>query len=163
MVEPEYTRVDLARLVDDIAADADFEADPKGISVVVAPSPASCTVRGSEPLLRSAIENVVRNGVRYAADGTKVEIELTLVDGDAVIAVRDHGPGVPDDRVEDLFRPFYRIADSRDRGSGGTGLGLSITDRAVRLHGGTVRAVNAAGGVLIVEIRLPATGVEVPA
>ncbi len=155
---PEFAEVDLRRLVEDIAADADFEADPRGVSVVVAASPAALRVRGNEPLLRSAIENVVRNAVRYTARATTVEVELVIEGEDAVISVRDHGEGVPDDRLEELFRPFYRIADSRDRGSGGTGLGLSITDRAVRLHGGTARAINADGGGLIVEIRLPKTG-----
>jgi len=115
-------------------------------------------VRGNEALLRSAIENVVRNAVRYTAVGTEVAIDLAVTGEEVVVSVRDNGPGVPEEQLEDLFRPFYRIADSRDRGSGGTGLGLSITDRAVRLHGGTVRAVNADGGGLVVEIRLPVAG-----
>lgn len=152
-VEPEFAPVDLTRLVADIAADADFEADPRGISVAVAHQ--ACRVPGDESLLRSAVENVVRNAVRYTAAGTDVQIDLDVVDTEAVISVRDHGPGVAADRLDDLFRPFYRIADSRDRGSGGTGLGLSITDRAVRLHGGSVRAFNADDGGLVVEIRLP--------
>jgi len=165
-VEPEFAEVDLERLVDDIAADADFEADPRGVSVVVAASE-PCRVRGNEPLLRSAIENVVRNAVRYTAEGTNVEITLSCgappggsptgksTPGGVVVAVRDHGPGVPEEQLADLFEPFYRIADSRDRQSGGTGLGLSITDRAVRLHGGMATAANAPDGGLIVEIRLP--------
>ena len=74
---------------------------------------------------------------------------------EVVISVRDYGPGVPEEQLAELFEPFYRIADSRDRESGGTGLGLSITDRAVRLHGGTVVALNAPGGGLIIEIHLP--------
>jgi signal transduction histidine kinase len=154
-MEQEFAAVDLCRLVRDVAVDADFEADPRGISVSVRGAPAALSVNGSEPLLRSAIENVVRNAVRYTAPGTAVEVELVRDRDEAVISVRDHGAGVPEEQLEDLFQPFYRIADSRDRGSGGTGLGLSITDRAVRIHGGTVRAENAADGGLIVEIRLP--------
>jgi len=151
--EPERTRVDLSRLVEDIAADADFEARAKDCTVsVIAPVP--CGVLGAESLLRSAIENVVRNAVRYTAKGTAVEVSLSC-DDDVVVTVRDHGPGVPEDQLEELFEPFYRIADSRDRGSGGTGLGLSITQRAVRVHGGSVKAMNAADGGLVVEIRLP--------
>lgn len=162
---PEFAEVDLVRLVQDIAADADFEADPKGASVVVVASE-PCRVRGNEPLLRSAIENVVRNAVRYTEEGTNVEISLktdrrpaeeAAAQGrrEVVISVRDYGPGVPEERLAELFEPFYRIADSRDRESGGTGLGLSITDRAVRLHGGTAIATNAPGGGLIIEIHLP--------
>ena len=75
--------------------------------------------------------------------------------GYAVISVRDFGPGVPEAALAKLFLPFYSVADARDRQSGGTGVGLAITDRAVNLHGGTVIASNAAGGGLLVEIRLP--------
>jgi len=160
-VEFEFNEVDLTRLVEDIAADADFEADPKGTSVRVSAA-GRWSVPGNEPLLRSAIENVVRNAVRYTAPGSAVEIEVTgeqpspHAQGQQVtITVRDHGPGVPDDQLGELFKPFYRQADARDRQSGGTGLGLSITDRAVRLHGGTVSAANAPGGGLIVSITLP--------
>jgi two-component system sensor histidine kinase CpxA len=169
--EPEFASVNLNRLIGDVTADADFEAKAKDAGVKVKASE-PCSVRGNELLLRSAIENVVRNAVLYTDSGTDVEIMLTfsgmVVDdssGDkatsrcAVVSVRDHGPGVSDDQLAHLFEPFYRIADSRDRESGGTGLGLAITERAVRLHGGTVGARNATDGGLIVEIRLPIDGV----
>ena len=74
----------------------------------------------------------------------------------AVIEVRDNGPGVPEASLADLFCPFYRVGDARDRKQGGTGLGLAITERAARLHGGRVRAANAPGGGLKVTIDLPA-------
>jgi signal transduction histidine kinase len=164
-VQPELSDVEVGRLVADIAADAGFEADPRGVSVIVRASE-SCRVRGNASLLRSAIENVVRNAVRYSACGTAVEIDVSRSEaggeptdspapGEVVIAVRDRGPGVPEERLDELFEPFYRLADARDRQSGGTGLGLSITDRAVRLHGGTVSASNVSDGGLLVEIRLP--------
>ena len=72
-----------------------------------------------------------------------------------MIVVRDHGPGVPEDALEELFRPFYRVEEARDRLSGGSGLGLAIAERIIRLHGGTVKAVNARDQGLRVEIRLP--------
>jgi two-component system sensor histidine kinase CpxA len=75
----------------------------------------------------------------------------------ARIEVRDHGPGVPPTSLEDLFRPFYRLDDSRERKTGGAGLGLAITKQAVVLHGGKVIAENAPGGGLEVQITLPAT------
>jgi len=110
-------------------------------------------------LVRSAIENVVRNAVRYTEAGTGVDIALTsaAVDRDrfAVIRIRDYGKGVPDESIKEIFRPFYRVEDDRDRKTGGTGLGLSIAARAVRLHRGTIKASNAEDGGLIVEIRLP--------
>lgn len=74
----------------------------------------------------------------------------------------DSGPGVPDEALDKLFRPFYRIDDARGRQTGGVGLGLAITERAVRLHGGTVKAANRPEGGLMVEIRLPAQSVGTP-
>lgn len=151
--------VDLAGLVSDVAADAEFEAAAANRRVVVSTDP--CVVKGDESALHSAIENVIRNAIRYTADNSAVEVTLrraTGADGsptDAVVSIRDHGPGVPDDALEDLFRPFYRVDDGRARQSGGAGLGLAIADRAVRLHGGTVTAANAPDGGLVVEIRLP--------
>jgi two-component system sensor histidine kinase CpxA len=72
-----------------------------------------------------------------------------------VIRVSDSGPGVPDDSLDKIFQPFYRIDDARGRSTGGVGLGLAITDQAVRLHGGSVKASNLAEGGLALEIRLP--------
>jgi signal transduction histidine kinase len=150
---------DLAALVREVAADADFEAQGRGCTVVVEECEA-CEMRGTQALLRSAVENVVRNAVRYTNAGTAVRISLKCgaVEGvrrEAVIAVRDEGEGVPDEALSDIFRPFYRIDDSRTRETGGTGLGLAITERSVRLHGGTVTAANRPGGGLLVELRLP--------
>jgi signal transduction histidine kinase len=152
--EAERIPVDLGRLIDDIAADADFEARAKDCTVTFSAAE-PCRLLGSEPLLRSAFENVIRNAVRYTARGTGVDIEMARADGGVVVTVRDHGPGVADEHLDDMFEPFYRLADARDRESGGTGLGLAITRRAIRLHGGDVKAANAADGGLIVELRLP--------
>ena len=112
-----------------------------------------------EELLRSAVENVVRNAVRFTAEGTAVEVALKKQNGAgdnfAIISVRDRGQGVPEESLETIFRPFYRTEDARDRQSGGgTGLGLAITERAVRMHGGSVEASNAPGGGLSVEMKL---------
>jgi signal transduction histidine kinase len=152
------TDVDLTSLLREVADDADFEARSmnRGVQVVSADN---CSISGVEELLRSAIENVVRNGLRYTPEGSAVEIALRRQNGAghnfAVISVRDHGLGVPEESLEKIFRPFYRTEDARDRQSGGgTGLGLAITERAVRLHGGTIRAVNAPGGGLAVEMKL---------
>ena len=153
------TDVDLARLVREVADDADFEARSRQRSVHVVTCD-ECSTKGTEELLRSAVENVVRNAVRYTAEGTEVEVALRRHnDGGnlAVISVRDHGEGVPDEAMEKIFHPFYRTEDARDRESGGSGLGLAITSRAVRLHGGSVRAANATDGGLEVTISLPAS------
>ena len=152
------TDVDLAALVRDVAEDADFEARSVNRSVQIVWTE-RCTINGVEELLRSAVENVVRNAVRFTPEGTAVEVALQRQNGAsdryAVISVRDHGKGVPEDALERIFRPFYRAEDARDRQSGGgTGLGLAITERAVRMHGGSVVAANAKDGGLSVEMRL---------
>ena len=152
------TEVNLAALVHDVVEDANFEARGVKRSVRIIKSE-SCSIDGIEELLRSAIENVVRNAVRFTPEGTAVEVALRkqngYVDHYAVISVRDRGKGVPDDALEKIFHPFYRAEDARDRQSGGgTGLGLAITERAVRMHGGSVQAANLSDGGFSVEMRL---------
>ena len=151
--------VSLKGLVESIASDANFEAQTRNRAVrAVVEEP--ITIHGSEEMLRQGIENVVRNAVRYTAEHTQVDISVgrrRAGSGDAIIRIRDHGPGVPEHALSRLFLPFYRVADARDRQTGGTGIGLSITERAVRLHGGTVTAANAPDGGLVVEIVLPVT------
>jgi signal transduction histidine kinase len=150
--EVERVRLDLAEIVRDVAADADFEAQAKGKFVEITTAD-SCPVMGSEPLLRSAIENVLRNAVRYTADRTVVDVSLTANNGRAVLSVSDHGGGVPEEELPNLFRPFYRIGEARERKTGGIGLGLAIAERAVKAHKGTITAKNTRDG-LAVEIVL---------
>lgn len=150
--------VDLEELIREIAGDAEFEAQNRNCHVRVTVRE-DCVVMGNPGLLRSAIENVVRNATRYTAEGTDVEVELSrsqrMNGAEALIEIADSGPGVPEESLDKLFRPFYRIDDARVRQTGGVGLGLSITERAVRLHGGFVVARNRPQGGLEVEIRLP--------
>jgi two-component system sensor histidine kinase CpxA len=148
--------IDLGELVRGIASDADFEAKAAGRSVAVTTAD-DCSIVGNEYLLRSAIENVVRNAARYTGVGTSVEISLEVGAEVAEIRVEDHGEGVPANEIENLFRPFYRVAEARERGSGGVGLGLAIARRAVLAHEGTIGAVNTGSG-LAVTIRLPLNG-----
>jgi two-component system, OmpR family, sensor histidine kinase CpxA len=151
--------IHMAEMLQEICSDADFEAQSRNCNVncVISSDP---VVMGSPTLLHSAIENVVRNGTRYTREGTAVEVRLEQTNADAqpkaIIRVIDSGPGVPEESLGKIFRPFYRIDDARGRQTGGVGLGLAITDRVVRLHGGTVHAENRSEGGLVVEIRLPA-------
>jgi two-component system, OmpR family, sensor histidine kinase CpxA len=155
--------IHMAEMLQEICSDADFEAQSRNCNVncVIGCDP---VVMGSPTLLHSAIENVVRNGTRYTREGTAVEVRLEHTDTDAqpkaTIRVIDSGPGVPEESLNKIFRPFYRIDDARGRQTGGVGLGLAITDRVVRLHGGTVHAENRSEGGLVVEIRLPAIPVQ---
>lgn len=144
----EQRRIDLSEIVKDVAADADFEAQAKGKFVEVS-SADKCIVMGSENLLRSAIENVLRNAVRYTADKTVVDVSLLSENGRAVLKVSDHGGGVPEAELANLFRPFYRVGEDRTRKTGGIGLGLAIAERAVKAHKGTIIAKNYNGGLMI--------------
>ncbi len=164
----EKQHVNLEHIVRDIAKDAAFEAQSRHCQVE-ATIVEDCVVLGSPSLLHSAIENVVRNAIRYTQEGTTVQVRLeqgigiendNLQGPEAVVRVTDSGPGVPEDALDKLFRPFYRIDDARGRQTGGVGLGLAITDRAVRLHGGTIRVANRPQGGLVVEIRLPLSPAE---
>jgi two-component system sensor histidine kinase CpxA len=147
-VDVDRVRLDLAELVRDVAADAEFEAQAKGKFVQVL-SADSCNVEGSEDLLRSAIENVLRNAIRYTPDRSVVEVSLAANNGKAILKVADKGGGVPEDELPNLFRPFYRIGEARERRTGGSGLGLAIAERAIKAHKGTITARNDNGGLTI--------------
>jgi signal transduction histidine kinase len=156
------TPVPLGELVSSIAEDAEFEAQARHCHVHMVIPEGDWGVRGNDSLLHSAVENVVRNAIRYTAEGSSVEIELAREaragGSEAVLRVSDSGTGVPEDALGKLFEPFYRLDDARGRLTGGVGLGLAITERAVRFHGGKVAAFNRAEGGLMVEIRLPLIG-----
>jgi two-component system sensor histidine kinase CpxA len=153
------TPVLLDEVVLNVAEDAEFEAQARHCHVHSEIPAGSWGVRGDASLLHSAVENVVRNAIRYTREGTTVAIHLEKTESaggeEAVVRVTDCGDGVPADALEKLFQPFYRLDDARGRQSGGVGLGLAITERAVRFHGGRVAAVNRAEGGLMVEIHLP--------
>jgi signal transduction histidine kinase len=153
------TPVPLDEIVLSVAEDAEFEAQARHCHVRSDIAEGNWAVRGESSLLHSAIENVVRNAIRYTLEGSTVEIQLRRNENssgnEAIVGVSDSGSGVPPDALERLFQPFYRLDDDRGRQTGGVGLGLAITERAVRFHGGRVAAFNRAQGGLLVEIYLP--------
>ncbi len=152
--------VSLEELVQQVIEDADFEAQALKKSVK-ASRLEQCRVEGSLELLRSAVENVIRNAVRYTPEGSAVDVALQWRLDTAVLTVRDHGPGVPEAELAHIFEPFYRVSEARERASGGVGLGLSIAERTVKLHGGSIRAENAPDG-LLVTIELPLASSTAP-
>ncbi|MET0533726.1 MAG: ATP-binding protein [Steroidobacter sp.] len=146
--------IDLTSLLSEVVEDARLEASAAEKQVDWTPAE-NLWMNGDHDLIRSAIENVLRNAVRFTKPGSAVAVSLQGENRDALIVIEDHGPGVPEAELVQIFEPFYRTAESRDRDSGGTGLGLAITARVVGLYSGQVRAQNAATGGLRVEIRLP--------
>jgi two-component system sensor histidine kinase CpxA len=148
--------VDLTALVHEVVNDADFEARPQSRRVGVSASD-ECTVSGSEELLRSAVENVVRNSVRFTNEGTAVDVSIRRERDRAVVRIRDFGPGVPESMLSEIFLPFRRVSTmhANPNDGSGSGLGLAIAYRAVAANGGTIRARNATDGGLIVDMEFP--------
>ncbi len=140
----------LDQLVAELAGDAQIEAGARGCKVEFQAA-GPVTIQGNPELLRRAIENVLRNAIRYAPEGTTVAVR---VDGSR-IRIRDQGPGVPEESIGRIFDAFYRVDSDRDRASGGVGLGLAIARRAIEAHNGTIQARNANPG-LEVTIAIPA-------
>ncbi|SCK21615.1 ATP-binding protein [Vogesella sp. LIG4] len=147
-------RVDLVELLAAIADDAQFEAQAHGRDVRFAADGEFVAEVGAELLYR-AFENVIRNAVKYTADGSSVDI-LAHSSGDQLhITVADRGPGVPEDALQDMFEPFLRVGED-GQGRSGFGLGLAIARRAIESHGGHISAHPRDGGGLEVRISLPA-------
>jgi signal transduction histidine kinase len=140
--------VHLDELMGDLVYDSLLEAKAKDCTLLLK-APVSATVIGDEELVRRALENVIRNAIRYAPQGTSVEIELSKSAVAALVTIRDYGPGVPEDALTRIFDPFYRVDTDRNRASGGLGLGLAIARRSVELHKGKLTAQNAHPGLLV--------------
>ncbi len=122
----EQIRLDhlLRSLVDDCALEAEAKGCRLELDVIEA-----CSAPGEWELLHRAIENVVRNAIRHAPEGTVVSVRLELRGDMAVVVVRDRGPGVPEEHLAAIFEPFFRVERHRSRASGGVGLGLAIARR----------------------------------
>jgi two-component system OmpR family sensor kinase len=146
----ELAAVDLAVLAADACTDAAAGAPSRRITL---DAPAPVVVAGDEGLLRQAISNLVTNAVRHTADGTPIEVSVRLVDGKAVVSVRDHGRGLSPEALEHAFDRFWRADPARS--GGGTGLGLSIVAGVAAEHGGAAEAENAAGGGALFTLTIP--------
>ncbi len=135
-----------------ILSDAQFEAEQMNKTLRYDAIPER-TISGNPKLLMSAVDNIVRNAIYYGKD--VIQVSLSIHADQLTIAVDDNGEGVPEQELEAIFRPFYRVSTARDRHSGGTGLGLAITENAIRQHSGSIQALRSELGGLRIEIRLP--------
>jgi signal transduction histidine kinase len=110
--------------------------------------------------IRLLVRNLLDNALRHGADaGEPPRIDTAFDAGEAVITVRDFGPGAPEDKLEELAQPFYRVDAARQRASGGVGLGLYLCQLVAQAHGGRLVFRNAGPG-LVVELRLPARAID---
>jgi signal transduction histidine kinase len=147
---------DLAKLICRVIEDARIEAEGRGCTIkhsIIAGCPAFANFE----LLHRALENVVRNAVQYTRENSSVSVILCCPSSRvAKIVVKDEGPGISEEELEDVFKPFYRAAHARANGTLGAGLGLAIAQRALKLHGGSVNARNRSDGKgLQVTIQIP--------
>jgi signal transduction histidine kinase len=151
-------RVSMKTLLEEMIPDATYEAQQRDASVAL-DAQCDCVVEGRRELLYRAIENVVRNAVRYTQSGTRIDIRLSRDDHHqmAVIEISDRGPGIPEPEIASIFRPFYRVDAARSTQTGGFGVGLAIAERAIKLHNGQIRAISRAGGGTTIQISLPAS------
>lgn len=139
----------MAATLVDSAADQDLDAHYDG--------PESCEIMARAVSIRRALANLIDNALHYAGN---VRVSLACEPGAVIIRVEDDGPGIPEDRMEDVFQPFFRLDTARTRDTPGMGLGLSIVQAAVRLEGGTLALINkrqrdGEGTGLAAVIRLP--------
>jgi len=153
-----FERVSLNKLLKDILPDAAYEAQQREASVSLQEE-GECVVNGRRDLLYRAIENIVRNAIRYTEPRSMVDVRLYRIDDQgsqwAMVEVSDQGPGIPESELESIFRPFYRVDAARSAHTGGFGVGLAIAERAVKLHDGHLRVFNREEGGATVQIRFP--------
>ncbi|WP_194419094.1 envelope stress sensor histidine kinase CpxA [Klebsiella quasipneumoniae] len=141
------------QLWSEVLDNAAFEAEQMGKSFTVEYPPGPWPLYGNPNALESALENIVRNALRYSH--TKISVSFSVDKDGITVNVDDDGPGVsPEDR-EQIFRPFYRTDEARDRESGGTGLGLAIVETAIQQHRGWVKADDSPLGGLRLTLWLP--------
>ncbi len=147
-------KFDLTILLNDLVDVVNYEV-PEGKPGIAWKPAEPFPYHGDRELLWRATENLLRNALRHTDPDKGVILRLDTGRKQVHLSVRDFGPGLPESELEKIFEPFYRVQESRDRGSGGHGLGLSIAANAVRRHGGRISARNADDGGLIVQITLP--------
>jgi two-component system sensor histidine kinase CpxA len=152
------TTVSLSDLVRDVLPNVQYEASLRGCHITAIMGQ-NCIIRGDARLLESALENILRNALRYTPENGVIEVDLAETESGlqriAELSVCDRGPGVPAEELDAILRPFYRVDNSRQSKTGGFGVGLAIADRAVRLHGGSIVATNRPDGGLVVRMRFP--------
>lgn len=147
-------------LLEEIIQDVGFEAQANGRTIEYH-ADIKAEIDGQRELLRRAFENIIRNAIKYTADGSAVEIRLTSESHKPTILIRDHGPGIPDEELGKVFQPFYRLPSEQDRSQpSGYGLGLAIAQRALSNHAGTLKLSNAAGGGLLARIQFDTASMD---
>jgi signal transduction histidine kinase len=148
------SHIDLASLLQQLCDDANFEARVQGKQVIYRPGIEQAVIATSGDLLHRCFENVLRNAISHTASNSQVEVTLEPATAGFCIRIEDHGKGVPEPELDNIFDEFYRVDSARTRERGGYGLGLAIARRSVAHHGGSIRAENTGSGLAVI-IELP--------
>ncbi|GAA5316758.1 MAG: ATP-binding protein [Candidatus Pelagadaptatus aseana] len=136
------------------------EADDKQVNVIFRSKLDEAIVMSRSNTLVGVFDNVLRNAVHYTAEATTIDVLLDQCGENYCIRFQDQGPGVPEENLKGIFKPFFRTCEARNRESGGYGLGLAIAERTIKLHHGTISAKNVDPTGLEVEINLPRTNLD---
>ena len=144
----QFEEIDLVGLLKSLVANADYEGQEKSVKVDFT-SPSSHIVKAVPNLLSSAIENVLRNAVKYATDNSEVNCNLEQVDNKLLLSISNSGINVPEDELDKIFEPFYRVSKTREHQQGSGGIGLAIARQAVEIHAGTIKAENLDKGLRV--------------
>jgi two-component system, OmpR family, sensor kinase len=151
---------DLRPLLEEMVSDHALLHPEWPISFVAESSGEMC---GDELRIRQAVSNLLSNGRAHTPPGTEIVVRLDGTGEERLIEVEDHGPGIPEQHLSQVFERFFRVDPSRARASGGSGLGLSIVAGIAEAHGGRVEALATAGGGLTLRLALPIAGKAQPA
>ncbi|WP_446742427.1 HAMP domain-containing sensor histidine kinase [Silvibacterium acidisoli] len=155
----ERENVHIREVLEEVTADCNFEAQAFDKAVTLSAMDEIYISNADAYALRSAFENITRNAVRFTAPGTRVEVALKVEERAeklfAMVSIRDHGPGIPNESLETIFHPFVQLASNDPSGESHNGLGLAIASEAIRMHQGQIRALNLPSGGLEVSVSLP--------
>lgn len=149
-----FETIDIVELVQSIVSDANYEIQHR-VTPIHLITPTSCHAEVCYPLLRSAIENIIRNALRYTPEDHPILVTVQPTEEAIQINIEDSGPGIPEEKVSQVFDPFFRVDDSRTQNTGGFGLGLAIAKRAILLHKGDIYAKNLPQRGLSVRLAFP--------
>jgi two-component system, OmpR family, sensor histidine kinase CpxA len=145
---------DINELLSDVIEVNQVEADAKQQTITVL-TPGPLQLAADSHLLARAIENVLRNAIKYSPTNSQISCQLQQHNLQLSLTICDQGPGIEQDKLAAIFEPFYRVSDSRSSNTGGTGLGLAIVAQIVRQHSGSVSAFNSVNGGLCICLQLP--------
>ena len=149
-----FSKINIVSLLTLLIEDAQFLANEKSVSIKLSTQD-SYQIMADSQLLSGALSNILTNAVKYSPESGNILVGITTENSNLIITITDEGMGVPAKNLEQLFEPFYRVVEARDRQTGGTGLGLAIAKQAILAHLGQICANNQANQGLTVTILLP--------